>query len=165
MQCIHEPNIEGKDQAFSKKKDLLWMFTTMEDGHNAKSCKKRLSCINFKERHPTPLYGYVLKNNDQEEVKSNLIANVKCAIALGKSGLKVISMCIVLDSINYENNDKQKITYAMLDNCSQGSFVHEAVLKQFGVKGTKTTLSLKTLHGERSKNTSAIAGMQVKSIN
>ena len=74
-------------------------------------------------------------------------------------------MCIVLDNINYENNDKQKITYAMLDNCSQGPFVHEAVLKQFGAKGTKTTLSLKTLHGERSKNTSAIAGMQVKSIN
>ena len=32
----------------------------------------------------------------------------------------------------------------MFDNCSQSSFVHEAVLKQLGAKGNKTTLSLKT---------------------
>ena len=27
-----------------------------------KSCKKRLSCITCKERHPTPLHSYVPKN-------------------------------------------------------------------------------------------------------
>ena len=42
---------------------------------------------------------------------------------------------------------------------------HEAVLKQLGVTGTKTTLSLKALHGEWSENTSAITCMQVKGIN
>ena len=73
-------------------------------------------------------------------------------------------MCIVPVSIKYKNDDKQIPTYAMLDNCSHGSFVHEAVLKQLGVKGTKTTLSLKTLHGERSENAIAITGMQVKGI-
>ena len=42
--------------------------------------------------------------------------------------------------------------------------VHEAVLKQIGVKGTKTDLNLRILHGEKSENTSAIAFMQVKRI-
>ena len=65
---------------------------------------------------------------NQEEVKSNFIVDVKCASALGKSGSKVIIMCIVPVSIKYKNNDKQITTYAMLDNCSHGSFVHEAVL-------------------------------------
>ena len=74
-------------------------------------------------------------------------------------------MCIVPISIKYENDAKQITTYAMLDNCSQGLFVHEAILKQLGVKGTRTTLSLKTLHGERSENTSEIARMKVKGIN
>ena len=148
----------------------------MEEGHNAKSCKKRLSCITCKEGHPTPVHGYTPKNkkvigdgnqsqNVQEEIKSTFIADVKCASALKESGSKVISMCIVPVSIKYENNDKQITTYAMLDNCSQVSFVYEAILKQLGVKGTKTTLRLKTLHGERSKNTRTIAGMQVKCIN
>ena len=78
----------------------------MEDGHNAKSCKKRLSCITCQERHPTRQHGYIPKNkkvtgdrnqsqNDQEEVNSNFIGYVKCVDALGKSGAKVISMCIV----------------------------------------------------------------------
>ena len=53
----------------------------------------------------------------------------------------------------------------MLDNCRQVSFGHETVLKQLGFKGTKTILSLKALHWERSQNTSPIAGMQVKGIN
>ena len=77
----------------------------------------------------------------------------------------MISMCIVPVSIQYKNDDKQIPTYAMLDKCCHGSFVHEAVLKQLGVKRTKTTLSLKTLHGERSENTSTITDMQIKGIN
>ena len=72
-------------------------------------------------------------------------------------------MCIVPVSIKYKNNGKQ-ITHAMLDNCSQGSFVHEDVLKQLSVKGTKTTLILKTLHGERSEIISTAAVMQVKGV-
>ena len=103
----------------------------MEDGHNAKSCKRRLSCITCKERHPTPRHGKIPKNkkvtgdgnqsqNDQEEIKSTFIADVKCASALRKSGSKVINMCIVPVSIKYKNNRKQITTYAMLNNCSQG---------------------------------------------
>ena len=118
-------------------------------------------CITCKEGHPTPLYGHIPKNkkvtgnrnqsqNDQQEVKSNFTGDVKCTSALGISGSKVISMCNVPVNIKCKKNGKQKTTYAMLDNCSQDSFVHEAVLKQLGVKGTKTALSLKTLHGDRS---------------
>ena len=69
---------------------------------------------------------------------------------MGKSRSKVISMFIVPNSIKYENNGKGITTYAVIDNCSQGLFVHEAVPKQLGVKGTKTTSCLKALNGERS---------------
>ena len=124
----------------ARKKICYGCLKPMEDGHNATSHKKRLSCITCKERHPTPLHGYIPKNKkvtgdgnqsqtDQEQVKSNFIADIKCASALGKSGSKVISMCIVPVSIKYKNNGKQITTCAMLDNCIQSSFVHEAVLK------------------------------------
>ena len=67
----------------------------MEDGHNAKSCKKRLPCITCKEKHPTSLHGCIPKNKkvtgngnqsqiDQEEVKSNFVADIKCTSALAK---------------------------------------------------------------------------------
>ena len=56
-------------------------------------------------------------------------------------------------------------THAIFDNCSLGSFVYKVVFKRLDVKCTKTNLSLKTLHGERSENTSAIASIQVNGIN
>ena len=40
--------------------------------------------------------------------------------------------------MKYENNGKQITTYVMLDNCSQGSFVRKAVLKELRVKGTNS---------------------------
>ena len=59
----------------------------MEDGHNVKKVtgdEKQLQ-------------------NDKEEVKSNLVDNVKCAniLHITKLGLKLISMCIVPASIKY----------------------------------------------------------------
>ena len=65
----------------AKKKICYGCLQPMKDGHNAKSCKKRLSCITCKERAPTPLHGYIPKNKkvtgngnqsqtNQEEVKS-----------------------------------------------------------------------------------------------
>ena len=44
----------------------------------------------------------------------------------------------------------------MLDNCSQGSFIFDSTIKKLGIQGIKTTLKLKTLHGERSESTFAI---------
>ena len=41
--------------------------------------------------------------------------------------------------------------YAMLDKCSQASFIHDNLVKEFSVHGMKTTLNLKTLHGEKQK--------------
>ena len=40
----------------SRKKICYGCLKPMEDGHNANSCKKRLSCKTCKERHPTPLH-------------------------------------------------------------------------------------------------------------
>ena len=89
----------------------------MEDENNAKLCKKMLSCITSKERHPTPLHGYIPKKNKvtgdrnqsengHEKVKSSFINDVKSASTLEKSRSKVISMCIIPVSIKYENNGK-----------------------------------------------------------
>ena len=79
----------------ARKKICCGCLQPMEDGHNAKSCKKRLPCITCKERHPTSLHGCIPKNKkvtgnrnqsqiDQEEVKSNFIADIKCTSALAK---------------------------------------------------------------------------------
>ena len=55
--------------------------------------------------------------------------------------------------------------YAMLDNCSQGSFIYENLVKEIGVRGMKTNLNLKTLHGERTENTMVVEGTKVAGMN
>ena len=52
-------------------------------------------------------------------------------------------------------------TYAMLDKCSQGSFILDSAIKKLGIQGIKTSLKLKTLHGERSESKFAIEGVKV----
>ena len=52
-------------------------------------------------------------------------------------------------------------TYAMLDNCHQGSFIHDNLVKEIGVQGMKTSLNLKTLHGEKIESIMVVEGIQV----
>ena len=73
---------------------------------------------------------------------------MKCASTLGEL-CKVIVMCTVPVKITSKQWE-QITTYEILDNCRQGSFFHEIVLKQPEVKGIETTLNLQTLEGERS---------------
>ena len=49
----------------------------------------------------------------------------------------------------------------MLDKCSQGSFILDSAIKKLGIQGIKTSLKLKTLHGERSESKFAIEGVKV----
>ena len=134
----------------------------MSDSHNAKTCTRQLSCSSCKGNHPTPLHGYIPKvmkekadgsqnNSDSGNIKSNYVTldnDVKHARTTAKSGSKVISISIVSVKIKHGDSNKMVTTYAMLDNCSQGSFILDSAIKKLGIQGIKTTLKLKTLHGE-----------------
>ena len=55
-------------------------------------------------------------------------------------------------------------TYAMLDNCSQGSFIKEEIIEELGITGRKLKLSLKSLTGEKSEELVAVNGLIVFGI-
>ena len=56
-------------------------------------------------------------------------------------------------------------TFAMLDNCSQGTFVKEDLLKKLKIGGRATSISIKTLNGENTFQSHAVDGLQVCSSN
>ena len=106
-------------------------------------------------------------NSDSGNIKSNyatLDNDVKCETTTAKSGLKVISMCIVPVKIKHGDSNKMVTTYAMLDSCSQGFFILDSAVKKLEIEGIKTTLKLKTLHGGRSESTFAVEGFKVTEI-
>ena len=88
-------------------------------------------------------------NSDSGNIKSNyamLDNGVKHASTTAKSRSKVISISIVPVKIKHGDSNKMVTTYAMLDNCSQGSFILDSAIKKLRIQGIKTTLKLKTLH-------------------
>ena len=54
--------------------------------------------------------------------------------------------------------------YAMLDNCSQGSFVKDEIIEDLGISDRKLKLSLKTLTGEKAEDTEAFDGLILYAI-
>ena len=150
----------------------------MTEGHNAKTCAQRLTCTICKGNHATPLHRYApnktpnrdgsQKIDGEENLKNNFADfnnDLKCASVSRKAGSKVINMCIVPVKVQHTDGKGMIQTYAMLDNCSQDSFIHENLVKEIGVRGMKTTLNLKTLHGERIENTMVVEGIKVTGMN
>ena len=137
-----------------------------------------MTCTICKGNHATPLHGYApnktpkkygrQKIDGGENLKNNFAGfnnDLKCVSVSGKAGSKVISMCIVPVRVQHKDGKGMIQTYAMLDNCCQGSFIHENLVKEIGVRGMKTTLNLKTLHRERTENTMIVEGTKVTGMN
>ena len=101
-------------------------------------------------------------------LKSNFAGfndDLKCASMAGKAGSMVISLYIVPVKVKYEDGKDTITTYAMLDNCSQGSFVHDNLVKELGVHGMKATLNLKTLYEKKTESTMVLEDIKVTGMN
>ena len=86
---------------------------------------------------------------------------VKCASVNGKLEAEVISMCVIPIWVCQNNSKKMFKTYAMLDNCSQGSFIRDELIEGLGITRRKLQLILESLTAEQSEDTIAIDGLTV----
>ena len=68
-----------------------------------------------------------------------------------RTGMTVIPL-----KVRAKDSDKTVTTYAFLDNGSNSSFCTESLLKQLGVKGQKTKISLSTLERKNRTNDSTL---------
>ena len=70
-------------------------------------------------------------------------------------------MCVIPVKVKYKDSNSVYSTFAMLDNCSQGCFVNSSLVKNLRIKGHKTSVSVKTLTGERINTSFAVDGLKV----
>ena len=52
-------------------------------------------------------------------------------------------------------------TFALLDTCSQGTFVTDNLLKKLGLSGVRTSINIRTLNGNKKVTSSLIEGLMV----
>ena len=119
-------------------------------------------------RHPTVLHGlktqkYKKKgNNEDTDTKEDKPEEVKCTSTNTRPG--VISMCIVPVQIKSKDTSKTIHTYALLDSCSQGTFILDQLASDLAINGRKTSLTIKTLNGEFISNSTALEDLKVANI-
>ena len=80
------------------------------------------------------------KTVEQPETMNSNCAGIKnAATVVGE----VISMCFEPVKLRHCNSQKEVKTFALLDSCSQGTFVTERILKELDVTGVKTCINIK----------------------
>ena len=134
--------LKEKIKLLANKKPCYGCYQPLTSNHNAKTCKQRLLCRICKEYIPTRMHNYIKKASEEyTEHKDGTKDTVKCASVKGKLDTEGISMCVVPVWVGHRNSRKMVITYVMLDNCSQGSFIKYEIIEDLDISGRKLKLS------------------------
>ena len=72
-----------------------------------------------------------------------------------------ISMCVVPALVRYKFSSCIVETYAMLDNCSQATFIRNELLGALGLHGRKTSITEKTINDEVTKSSEVLDGIEL----
>ena len=118
-------------------------------------------------KHPAGLYGYKTKNKKSQneanvDNKNETAMKSTCrGIGIAATNLGgVIRMCSVPVRLRHFNSDKEVSIFALLDTCSQGTFVTEDLLTKLGLTDVRTSVNIKTLNGNK-KVRSSLIGLMV----
>ena len=122
----------------------------------------------FLQKHAKGLHEYKIRRKDDSKgdddpgktVKNNFtnIKDVQCeSIRTGE----VISMCVVPVKVRHKNSDKEIMTFAMLDTCSQGTFITTSLMEQLNISGIQTFINIKMLIGHQKESSDIVEGLSV----
>eukprot|EP00112_Aurelia_sp_Birch-Aquarium-sp1_P014426 Seg3112.1 transcript_id=Seg3112.1/GoldUCD/mRNA.D3Y31 product="hypothetical protein" protein_id=Seg3112.1/GoldUCD/D3Y31 len=128
--------------------------------HVSKSCNQRRTCNICAVSHPTGLHGFKFaKRSESNETKRD---DVVCNLTFLDA--QVISLSVIPVKLGVKGGNQELVVYAMLDNCSQGTFIHEDILDVLKVKGVKTTVTVKTMTGEDTEGSVCLDNLTVSGL-
>ena len=70
-------------------------------------------------------------------------------------------MCVVPVLVQHKLSNCTVKINAMLDNCSQATFMQNKLLGALGLHGHKTSITVKTMNGEVTKSSEVLDGIEV----
>ena len=138
--------------------------------HTARNCPIRRTCKIFAGKRKTGLHGLKSKGDDSsddnkasEKIKSSWanIGNNQCAAIFPG---QVLSMCVLPVKVQHKKSNKEIITFAMLDNCSQGTFARENLLNQLDINGIRTSTGIRTLTGHQKQSSYLLDELSVSKL-
>ena len=157
-------SVEHKSK-FLAKNFCYGCYMPISSDHNARSCKQRKVCTICKEKHATGLHGY--KHPRKGKLGDNSTNSNKNSMTCTTTNMnsRVANMCIVPVNVRHVHSGREIQAYAMLDCCSQGTFIRTDLARKLKGDGIKTSIKIKILNGEDTQESEAISGLKVlKSI-
>ena len=70
-------------------------------------------------------------------------------------------MCVVPVHIRHPDSNKVLDTYAILNNCSQGTFIKEEMTEALRITGAETRETVKIINGEVSQMTTVVENLKI----
>ena len=137
-------SIEERINFHARKKLCCGCYIAISMSQNARTCNDRRIYQICKKKHPSALHGYTPKHEAGDDnssasdgtqivtFKSNCIKFDDASCSAWCSD-EIVSMYIVPIKVRYVNKRKEVTTYALLDNCSQGTFVGEDIIHKLEV--------------------------------
>lgn len=81
-----------------------------------------------------------------------------------KLATEVTSLIIVSVKVTHQSSSTEVFTHALLDNGSQGTFIHKDLLDQLKVPSIPASITVKTMTGETTERCLAVDNLQVCSV-
>ena len=144
--AFNDMTVEERSKSLSMQKLCYGCYEVSSPKHTARNCPRR-NCKICLAKHPTGLHGYKIrsKNDSKNDYDPDNCANIKDIHCESIRTGEVLSMCVVLVKVRHKNSDKEIITFAILDTCSQGTFITTSLMEQLNISGIQTFINIKTL--------------------
>ncbi len=138
-----------------EKRLCFGCYDRVTSTHKAESCNQKRVCTVCQEQHPTGLHKHetpVLPSRSTISHSSN------------QRESEIVSMCIVPVRLSHKDHPDKEITvYAVLDDCSKGTFILESVLSDLDLTETRPTqVTIRTMTGCTTEDTFSVEGLVVK---
>ena len=168
-QFYNELSVEDRSSFLKKNKLCYGCYREITSTHTAGTCNNRRVCMVCQGKHPSGLHGFKMKSKktsdddtdktgeQPEGMKRNCVGIKNVATIVGE----VISMCVVPVRLRHFNSQKEVKMFALLDSCSQGTFVTERILKELDVTGVKTSISINTLNDNQKVSSTLVDRIMV----
>ena len=110
-----------------------------------------MTCTICNGKHPTSLH--------EGNIQRVTVAHTQASEIYGE----VVSLYVVPVEVWHEVDPSKKVSvYALLDECSQGTFISKDLQASLpSIEGRETTLAIQTVNGSRSVTTTAVNGLVI----
>lgn len=165
--CSELLNLPLEDRkAFVMREKLC--FGCLKPSHQSKDCPKKHTCQICKKPHPTLLHNnrnFRLGEKEKESQtreSSTKARSFKVNSTVGSHTSMIVPVWI---SAN-ENSNKEVLTYAMLDNQSDSTFVLEDLVNSVKLDSTPVKLKLTTMTSKSEEvTTKAVSNLVIRGMN